>query len=72
MSNYNGKTFGEILMQKREEYGWTQSELANKVNSNQRVVSTWECGRNQPRLDTLILLADLFECTIDELVGRTL
>lgn len=72
MSNYNGKTFGEILAQKRAKYGWTQSELANKVNSNQRVVSAWEVGRNQPRLDTIILFADLFECTIDELVGRTL
>lgn len=48
----------------------TQSDLADKLKTTQRKVSYWESGRIEPDLDTLIALAEFFDVSIDELVGR--
>ena len=72
MSNYNGKTFGQIIREKREKRGWSQDVLSQKLTISRDVISHWEKEHTQPRLDSLMLVADVFECTIDELVGRTL
>lgn len=63
-------TFGAILRQKREARNWTQQDLAEKVNTVQYLVSRWENDQVVPQLPALIKLADLLDCTIDELVGR--
>lgn len=47
-----------------------QSELAEALCTKQTTVSGWEVGRREPDFDTLMKMADLFNCSVDELIGR--
>lgn len=53
---------------KREERGMTQVELAGMVNVAQNTVSQWETGERTPRIEKLMQLARIFDCTVDELL----
>lgn len=54
----------------RKKAGLTQKELAEKLGVDQSAVSFWETGRSAPRGAKLFRLADILNCTIDELFGR--
>ena len=54
----------------RLQKGWKQEHLAELLKTTQRKVSYWESGKIEPDLDTLWEIADLFEISIDELLGR--
>ena len=53
----------------REEFQMTQKELAEKVSSAQRNVSNWENGVNEPDLDTVVKLCEIFHVGLEELFG---
>lgn len=55
----------------RQQAGLTQSELANFLNGKKSLVSNYENGYSTPDIETLIKLADIFNVSLDELVGRT-
>ena len=65
------ETFGTRLGRIRKENNYTQETIANKLNVTAQAVSKWENDITSPDIDTLIKLADIFNITIDELVGRT-
>ena len=52
----------------RESQNMTQNELATKLKISRSTVAMWENGKSLPQTEILIKLADLFGCTIDELV----
>lgn len=54
----------------RKQAGLTQGELAARFGSRKTLISNYEIGRNTPDIETLWELADIFDITIDELVGR--
>ena len=54
----------------RKQAGLTQEELAARFGSRKTLISNYEIGRNTPDIETLWGLADIFDITIDELVGR--
>ncbi len=54
----------------REESGMTQKELASRIGNLQRNVSNWENGISEPDCKTLIDIADVFDVSLDELLGR--
>lgn len=54
----------------RKQAGLTQEELAARFGSRKTLISNYEIGRNTPDIETLWELADIFDITIDELVGR--
>ena len=54
----------------RKQAGLTQEELAARFGSRKTLISNYEIGRNAPAIETLWELADIFDITIDELVGR--
>lgn len=54
----------------RKQVGLTQEELAARFGSRKTLISNYEIGRNTPDIETLWELADIFDITIDELVGR--
>ena len=64
------KTFGEILKEKREAIGWKQEELAEEVGISRNSISLYERGVAYPNILTAADLADVLDCTLDELVGR--
>lgn len=64
-------TFSVILKQLREQYGYTQQQLADTLHVSKATISHYEIGKNMPNIDTLIQLADLFDVSLDYLTGRT-
>lgn len=63
-------TFQEKLMALRKQHGWSQEYLGIQIGVSRQTVSKWELGSTTPELDKLIQLSDLFELSLDELVGR--
>ena len=57
------------LKRLREEKGITQKELAEKLNSSASRISMYEQNRREPDLQTIIKIANLFNCSIDYLLG---
>lgn len=49
-----------------------QKELSAALNISLKTVSHWETGYSEPSLSQLVALADFFDVTLDDLVGRTL
>ena len=47
-----------------------QSDLADKLNVTQATVSGWESGRRTPDLESVRRVAEIFNCSIDELLGN--
>ena len=60
--------FEENLRELRKQHGLSQEELAAKLNVSRQAVSKWENGSGYPELDKLMMLCDLFRCTLDELL----
>ena len=54
----------------RERSGLKQISVAEALNVKQTTISMWETGESKPHADTLIELAELYNCSIDELLGR--
>ena len=63
-------TIGEKIKELRTAKGWTRTELANMLLTNFNTVKHWEVGRNEPTIFFCILLADVFDITLDELCCR--
>lgn len=60
--------FSRKLMELRRKHGYSQEQLADKLDVTRQSVSKWESGASQPELSKLILLSELFEVSIDYLV----
>lgn len=54
----------------RNDAGLTQVELAERIGISQGSLSAYESGKDIPSVNTLIRMADVFNCTLDELVER--
>lgn len=54
----------------RVNLGISQVELAKKIETSQRNIGRWENESNEISMYNLIKLADIFNCSIDYLVGR--
>ncbi len=63
-------TLTKRLKELREELGYTQKEIADLTFTDKSQVSKWEHGIINPSIETLITLADLFNVSIDYLLGR--
>lgn len=48
----------------------SQMKLGEKLNLNHKTISHYETGDREPDIQTLCLLADYFEVSVDELIGH--
>lgn len=60
----------ERLSSLRKSHNYTQEQLANKLGVTRQTISKWEMGISQPSLDLLDKIADLYCCSVDEVMGR--
>ncbi|MEG1017160.1 MAG: helix-turn-helix domain-containing protein [Oscillospiraceae bacterium] len=58
------------LVQLRKERGFSQEELAEKLQISRQAVSKWERAEASPDTDNLIMLARLYGVSLDELLGH--
>ena len=54
----------------RKANNLTQEELSKQLGGSKNLVSNYENGISTPDIYTLVKLADIFDITLDELVGR--
>jgi transcriptional regulator with XRE-family HTH domain len=52
----------------RENSGYKQQDVASKLNITQGAVSQWELGLCHPEYKYLIKLADIYDCSIEQLI----
>lgn len=62
--------FGDNLIRLRKENKISQQELAAKIVVTQQCISEWERGKIEPTLSNLWKLADIFDISVDFLMGR--
>lgn len=61
----------ENIKKYRKKFGMSQQDLSYKAGISYCTVTKIEQGNAlSPRLDTLIKIADIFNVSLDELVGR--
>ena len=54
----------------REEYKYTQQDLANKLQSSKSVIGLYENETRKPSLEVLNKLSEIFHCSIDYLLRQ--
>lgn len=59
---------GDRIQQLRKEHGWSQAELATRIDSDARQVSRYENDKITPSLDALARIAETLNISLDYLV----
>ena len=63
--------YSQKLKEERKIRGFSQDELAKAIGISQASISYYENGVNEPSIGICEKIADFYEITIDELIGRT-
>ena len=70
MSRKIMKIFQERLRELRKQFGYTQQEMARKLFISQPSYVRYENGSSEPSQENLVRIADLFDVSVDYLLGR--
>lgn len=62
---------GTNIAKFRKGKNLTQEELACKINVSPKTISSYENNRNLPTIETLLLLSQTLDISIDEIIGKT-
>ena len=61
-------TFGTFLMKERQQRDMTQRKVANLISVSQSSYNSWESDINYPNSKYLPVIAQVFNCKIEQLV----
>lgn len=61
---------GDTITQLRKQKRWSQQMMANRLGIAKSTYAGYESGYREPSLDTLRHIAELFEVSLDRLVGQ--
>ncbi|WP_196603405.1 helix-turn-helix transcriptional regulator [Pectinatus haikarae] len=56
-----------IIEEKRIKLGFTQKQLADKIGVDRATVGKWELGISIPRVEKLLMLAKILNCSIEDI-----
>lgn len=59
------------IKQLRTEKGLLQSDVAKYIDKSERIVGFYENGKRDPNTDTLIKLSELFNVSVDYILGKS-
>lgn len=59
---------GEKLRRRRQKAGFTQDQIASRMNITRQTLSNWEVGKNMPDIPSIIALAQIYGLSLDELL----
>ena len=62
--------FYEKIKTLRTEKGLYQRELADLLKTSNSTICDWERGRCEPSIQDLIKLSNVFNCSVDYLIGN--
>lgn len=63
--------FGKNIKKIRNVRGLTQAQLAEMIEVNRGVISSYEEGRAEPKIETIIKTAEIFQLSIDLLLKNS-
>ena len=63
------ESFPSKLKKARKDTGFTQIEIEKELNIPRSTLANWEIGRTQPDIESLGILADFYEVSVDWLIG---
>lgn len=69
MAEMNNTKTGRFISACRKELGFTQCQLAEKLNVTDKAVSKWENGKCAPDIATLIPLAETLDVSVVEILN---
>ena len=70
--NIGGKNMiSDNLYSLRKLYEFTQEEVAERVGVSRQALAKWESGETMPDIEKCVLLAELYNVTLDDLVNYT-
>ncbi len=61
--------FGKRLKELRDEFGYEQKDMGQKLNMTSSAYGYYEQERSEPSLETLIKIANIFNVSTDYLLG---
>ena len=61
--------FNETLAKLRKEHGYTQEQLAEKLNVSRQAVARWEAGETAPDVYILQNICEIFGASADEMLN---
>ncbi len=64
----NNKKTGDFIATIRKELGYSQKELAEKLNITDKAVSKWETGRSAPDVSMLLPISEILEVSVTEIL----
>ena len=59
---------GGRIRELRAAHGMSQDDLAARVYVSRQTISSWENGKTYPDVQSLLLLSDIFDVTVDSLI----
>ncbi len=68
MENYFAENFKAL----RLKYKYSQPELADKLGVSKGMISFWENGKYEPTASNIIIIANFFDVSIDDLLTQLL
>lgn len=63
-------SIGENIKKLRKNIGLSQVQLAEKLDTTQKVITDYETGRSKPPRKRLPKIANFFGITIEDLIGE--
>ena len=60
---------GQFIAELRKEHGYTQEQLGDKIGVTNKTISRWETGMYLPPADTLLMISELFDVSINEILS---
>lgn len=64
--------FKDKLQKLRKKSGFSQEQLADKLNVSRQAVSKWESGAAYPEMDKIIAISKIFNCGIEYLTNENM
>jgi len=62
--------YGERIRELRKRRGWTMKQLGSKLELAESTISGYENEIRRPDMDALLRFAELFDVSVDYLIGR--
>lgn len=56
------------LQHRRKEMNLTQEEVAEKIHVSRQTISNWETGRTLPDINSLVLISNIYDISLDNLI----
>lgn len=63
--------FSARMLYLRKSQGLTQQNIGDRINKKRNTVTGYETAKKMPDLDTVCLLAQIFDCSTDYLLGQS-